>query len=241
MKRKIFLFVFLFSASTLFASLETSLMKTAIDFATKPENFFMDLATSIENSTPTAFNKRFQLNTSLLWDLITVGNIQAKYRVYPGDSIIPEITPGLMYWNILGLSLLPEEDVSASASGFTPFLTLARQFEEDLKFFAGVKFVIARVDLNIKNIADTDTSGTGLSLSSLSSIKAKMNELGVYIGINYLRPSGKEVLALVGYYPDMKKLYAKAQISSTVFDYGLSFYPDSSYLLDVFINIHINL
>lgn len=241
MKTKILFLLFLFTATALGATLETMLMKTAIDFATKPENFFIELVTDIENSGPTAFDKRFQLNTCLSWDLLTVGNIQAKYRVYPGDSIVPEITPGLMYWNIFGFSFLPEEDVSASAGGFTPFLTLARQFEEDMKFFAGAKYALGKVSLKLMNITDTDTSGTGLSLASLSSIESSLNQLGVYIGLNYLRPSGKEVLAILGYYPNMKKIYAKVQVSSSIFDYGLSFYPDSFLLLHGYINFHINL
>ncbi|MDD5067937.1 MAG: hypothetical protein PHF84_12905 [bacterium] len=233
--------VFLFVAGTLLADFETSLMKTGLEFITRPNDFFIELNTDTENLIPTPGQKKFQVNTSLIWDLLTVGNIQVKYRAYKGDSVIPEITPGFSYWNIVGLSFLPAEDVSASAEGYTPFLTLARPMSDDLKFFGGIKYTMGSIKLNIKDIGDSGSGGTGLDFSNLAQIDSFYQELGIYAGINYLRISGKEVSAIIGYYPGIKKIFSKVQISSTVFDYGLSFFPDSFLLLHGYINIHVNL
>lgn len=232
------------------ADFESSLIQTgaglAVDILAKPTDFFMEINSDIENIGSDPFNKRFQFNTSLVWNLLTVANAQIKYRINNDNSssLVPEFTPGISYWNIWGLSLIPADDATASASGYTPFLTLAKKLKKDTKFFTGCKYAMGSIKLKIKDAEteDVDVSdGIGLSLNSLGNISSSYNEVGLYAGLNYQRLSGKEVVALIGYYPSIKKLYSKVQISSTIFDYGLSFYPDSAILLHGYINVHFNL
>lgn len=243
-----FIFIILFLNNYLFAdfndTLNTTAMKAGIDFITKPNDFFMEINTDIENTGTDHSSKNFQFNTSLIWNILTVGNLQLKYRVYKGTEILPEIIPGISYWNIWGLAIIPDDDFSACASGYTPFITFGKKIEENVKFFSGIKYTVGNINLKIKNIEEENqeiSDSFQLNLASIGNISSTYKEFGIYTGINYLRLSGKEVIVLIGYYPGIKKLYSKIQVSSTIFDYGLSLYPDSMLLLHGYINIHINL
>ena len=226
-------------------SLEKTAIKKGLDLATNPNDFFLSINNTIENLGTDPFNKRFQLNFSMFWNFLTVGNFQIKYKAYKGSKIMPEIIGGLSYWNIWSLSLISSSDFSASASGFTPFITLGKELKKDLKFFAGAKYSIGNIKVKIQNANEEDSGdmsdSLSFDLSSLASISSTYKEFGIYTGINYLRFSGKEVVALIGYYPGIKKIFTKAQVSSSVFDWGFCIYPDSVLGIDLFWNMHLNL
>jgi len=227
------------------ADLETIGMKMGLDVLSRPNELFMEINSDIENTGPDPFNRKLQINFSLLWNLIGVGNMQVKYRVYGGTELLPEVTSGCSAWYIWGLHFLPVDQYSASALGYTPFITFSRRYEEKTRLFAGAKYAIGNINFEMKKSEEegnsTEAGDFGLDFSSIDKIDSAYGEFGFYTGINYQRKSGKEVVVLVGYYPMIKKLYSKLQVASGIFDYGMSLYPDSFLLMHFYINIHINL
>lgn len=240
MRKIIILLIILTSVSYLFASFETTLYKTALEVATRPNELFVEINTDVENTTLVPFNKHFQFSTSLLMNLGTIINGQIKYKVVKESKYVPEITPGFSYWNLLALHLLPKDEFESSASGYTPFLTLGKSLDKDVKIFGGAKLSMGSVNFKLKNI-EKSTNGISLDLTSIADFNAPYRELGFFTGINYIRVSGNEVSALIGYYPVMKKIYSKIQVATRTFDYGISLYPDSYLLLHIYWNLHINL
>ncbi len=240
MRKFLFLLIFLLSVNYALADFETMLFKTALEIATRPNEVFVEINTDVENTTLVPFDKRFQFSTSLLMDLGTIVNGQIKYKVIEESKYVPEITPGFSYWNILALHLLPKDEFETSASGYTPFLTLGKSLDKDVKIFGGAKISMGSVNLKLKNI-EKSTNGLSLDLTSIADFKAPYSELGFYTGINYIRVSGNEVSALIGYYPVMKKIYSKIQVATRTFDYGICLYPDSYLLLHIYWNLHFNL
>ncbi|MBN1898271.1 MAG: hypothetical protein JW827_05810 [Spirochaetes bacterium] len=232
--------------TTLWADIETTLYKTALDLATKPNNLFIEINNDIENTVPNFLSRRFQIHTSILWNLFTVGNGQLRYRIND-ESGFPEVTPGISGWYLWGLTFLPEEDFSAKVYGLSPFVTFGKSLERNVKFFIGSKYTYGKIDLNWKSTQDQDTSAVGMAddfgfdLSSLAGISSVYQDVGFYTGITYQRDSGREVSALIGYYPSWKKIYSKIQVSGSLFDYGMSLYPDSYMLLHLYLNLHINI
>lgn len=243
MKKVIILCIVMMLHTLVYADFQGMLMKTAIDLITKPNEFFIEINTDIENTSPIPFNKRFQIQTAPVWDAMTFLNLQVKYNVIPEAEVIPEITPGLSYWNFIGSTLLPSESLSFSAQGYTPFLTISKEFETDLKLFTGAKYTMGSIKLSLgeDNEEQSASDAVSFNLESLANIDSRYNELGFYAGINYLRLDGKDVLGMVGYYPSIKKMYSKIQLTGKIFDHGVSFYPDSFLLFHYYMNIHFSL
>lgn len=242
LKKVLILLCLIFITNSLVANFQSIMIKTALDFITKPNDFFIEINTDIENTGTTFASQKFQVGTSLLWDILSVVNFQSKYKIFDEKEHIPEIIPGISGWYIYGLLFLPKDDLSGSAYGFTPSLTLGKKIEKNVKFFSGIKYSVGSINLKIKNLSDVKISDSfKLDLTSISDITSIYKEFGLYTGINYLQLSEKEVAMLIGYYPGLKKIYSKIQISSSTFDYGLSLYPDSYLLLHLYLNLHINL
>ncbi len=245
--KKILLIVILiivFSVSFLSANITDTLtsaaIKTGLDLISMPNDFLIEINTDVAETSSSFFCNRVQIHLSLFWNIFGVGNIQVKANAYDGDKIIPVITPGFSYWNAWLVKLISDDDFSASMQGFTPFITFSKQMERDIKLFGGVKYAVGFINLALNN--DSSSSDDSIfDFSNIANISSSYGKLGLYMGINYLRLSGKEVVAQIGYYPGMRKIFSKLQVSGKVFTWGISLYPDSYMLVHLFWNMNINI
>ncbi len=247
--KKILLIVFilLFFNNYLQADFQSMAMKAALDIITKPNEFFMEINTDIEDISPNHSDDRGRISFSLFsfpWTVteLAIANIQFKYRALEDTGTWPEITPGLSYWNFWALYLIPKDVFSGSAQGCTPFITISKKFQKNIKLFTGAKYAIGSINLDAREALDSGGSGSyGMDISSIANVKSIYQEFSFYTGINYLKVGGNEIIAMIGYYPGVKKLYSKVQLSTSSFDYGICMYPDSALFWHAFMNIHIDL
>ena len=225
-----------------FAGIEGMLVQTGLDILTRPDNFFMEMNTDIEDTGSTFDRENLQLSTSLSWHLGTVANMQARYRACQGPTWISEVYTGISGWYIWGTAFLSEEGQSATIYGYTPFITFSRNVEDNMKFFAGLKYAVGSISFKMKDVYEAAISESlVMDLSGFSDIDAVYREFALYTGINHLLTSGKEVTAQIGYYPALKKLYSKVQLSGHLYDYGFGLYPEGALSLHFFWNLHINI
>ncbi len=237
--------IMFFGGTSIYANIEDMLMstamKTGLDLISKPNEFLIEINTDVDETSSSFFYNRVQVHLSLFWNLFGVGNMQVKVNAYNGNKIIPVITPGFSYWNVWALKFIPDDEFSASMSGFTPFITFSKRMKKDLNMFGGVKYAAGSINVSLNNTDNSSDSSDPFDLSDIANISSTYGELGLYMGLNYTRLSGKEVVAQIGYYPGIKKIFSKLQVSGNVFTWGISLYPDSYMLVHLFWNMNINI
>lgn len=230
------LFVFAFSS---WGDIKDTAYQMAADFLANPQMFFLDLQYDSENNLPLMHDEDFELHTNLFLHLLTVANLNVKYRFYQGDNKFPSFTGGVGGWYFWGLNILPQietlkEAKDISVFGVAPFVTAHWQVSETTFLFAGTKLSIGRISMDFTKVAQEQIKEEGLRniVEKVACIKETYVDPAIFVGIAIEKFSLE-----AGYQFFAQRLFARFLYTGDTWGFGLGFYPDSVIILHPMINL----
>ncbi len=246
MKKSIFIIILIIFLTTSFLSgnildpIINSAVSSGVDVISNPDEFLIEINNDISDTSSSFLYENYQIHFSLLWNFTGFLNAQIKGDIYKGGKYFPlVITPGISYYNALIFKVIPEFNISMS--GYTPFITFSRKMKKDFKFFGGVKYTAGSLKFSASDEYAENYKLNFVGNIDLNNTSTRYGDVGLYMGLNYLRSGGKEIVTQIGYYPSIKKIFSKIQMNGRIFSFGLSFYPDSYMLVHIFFNANINM
>ncbi|MCK4666394.1 hypothetical protein KAU33_06580, partial [Candidatus Dependentiae bacterium] len=203
----------------------------------------------IENDT-TSFHvptleKKFNIQTNLLLDTLTILNFNASYLVYYNQQYDIKAVASLTYWNILGLSMLDSgtSGFKASTYGFVPIVMACKSLTDEIALYGGLKYSYSKLSIELDEpivSEDDEISSLGFDLTQITAIKDVISETAIFWGVVTKLKKNRTFNISVGYQLGTQRIFTNVQYSTKFFNYGLGMYPDSLIFFHPQVNFQYN-
>jgi hypothetical protein len=219
----IFAFILILTFNS-FSGLKSHLAGVGFQIASHPERFLTDIQNDVENLSSIQTEKRFTLQTNILWDLVTVLNLNLKCNILRQTRSMPQINLNFSLWyqGVVKFS----SDFNTKIFGISPSIIFSKSIEYDLNFLAGIKYSIADVEIKLKKneFGEVDDGNIDFNLDEIDELSCNLYELSPFVGINYLKSENKQILFVIGYHIENKIIYSKIHFVKTRYNWGFSLF-----------------
>ncbi len=228
----ILLVAFLAIFSTAYGDFESTMARSAFEFATNPSQFLFEIENDSASYHIHDVNQKFNIQTNLILTGFTVLNVNTSFLLYSDPAKKFKTIFSIGYWNILGLSMIDSDSAGfkATADGFVPTFIFSKGINEEVEFFTGLKYSSSKLSIKLDEPLSEegdDVSSLGFDLTEVTEIEDKIGEVSVFWGVYSMLPKNKDLNLCVGYQFNTQRIFTKIQLDTKFFTYGLGLYPDS--------------
>ncbi len=217
----------------------------AYDFVTNPRQFLFEIENDTTSYHVPTLEKKFNIQTNILLDTLTIFNFNASYLVYYNQQYDIKAVTSLTYWNILGLDMIDSgtSGFKASTYGLVPVVMACKNLTEDISLYAGLKYSYSKLSIELDDpIAseDDEVSSLGFDLTQITEVKDVISETAVFWGVVTKFKKNRTFNISVGYQLGSQRIFTQVQYSTKFFNYGLGMYPDSLIFFHPQVNFQLN-
>jgi hypothetical protein len=243
MRRYIIFFLLLltsfgFKSSTSYADefaqsqLGQEMVKLGLKFLDNPGDFFFNLHSDNEDSSPLPASERFGFRFSGFPTFLplTWANLNFKAKVLSDSGDTPQIDLIGMYGNLLALNAV-SGDVKPSFYDYSFGATVSKDMGDGIKLYGGVKYSAVVMDVNF-------STPVVLGSFQMSKLDFKFADTLIYTGITRQANPETLVTAQVGYGLQYNKIVARLMLSKKHVEYGMDIFPEGLFVFHPFIAWH---
>jgi hypothetical protein len=227
-----------FKSSTLYADefaqsqLGQEMVKLGLKFLDNPGDFFFNLHSDNEDSSPLPASDRFGFRFSGFPTFfpLTWANLNVKAKVLSERDDIPQIDLTGMYGNLLALNAV-SGDVKPSFYDYSFGATVSKDMGDGIRLYGGVKYSAVVMDVNF-------STPVVLGSFQMSKLDFKYADTFMYTGITRQASPETLVTAQVGYGFQYNKIVARLMLSKKHVEYGMDIFPEGLFVFHPFIAWH---
>lgn len=199
---------------------------------TDPASFLYDLHQTMEDVTPTAVGRRLEFGTTLFPSFMPMAmlNGNAKLQVLREHGGIPQVDILGGGWTSLITKFIP--DIELDWWGWNFGFLVTGTIDPRMRLFGGYEISQMRASWDLKGKIEANSSGlSGLDMSSLNTGDVGKTEHILTVGSEVLRGQDKLLVAQLGFGVTTQRLAARLTWKGNVFDSGIVFYPEGSWVI----------
>jgi len=194
-----------------------------------PASFLYDLHQNMEDVTPSGVGRRLEFGTTLFPSFMPLAmlNGNAKYQVLREHGGIPQVDILGGGWTSLITKFVP--DVKVDWWGWNLGFLVSGTVDPRMRLFGGYEYSQMRASWDLKG--KIKASSGLLDMSSLNTGDIGKAEHILTIGSEVLRGQDKLLVAQLGFGVTTQRLSARLTWKGNVFDSGITFYPEGSWVI----------
>ena len=201
--------------------------------ATDPASFLYDLHQNMEDMSPSPVGRRVDVGTVLFPSFLPLAMINGngKIQVLREHGGIPQFDLLGGGWTSLVTKFIP--DVKVDWWGWNLGFLVTGTVDPRMRLFFGYEMsqLKAGWDLTGPNEIKDSSSSTGLKASSLNKGDIGKTEHILVLGSEVLRARDNFLVAQLGFGLTTQRLSAKLTWRGNIFDSGITFYPEGSWII----------
>jgi len=197
-----------------------------------PASFLYDLHQNMEDLTPSGVGRRLEFGTTLFPSFMPMAmlNGNAKVQALREHGGIPQVDILGGGWTSLITKFVP--DITVDWWGWNLGVLVTGTIDPRMRIFGGYEFSQMRASWDLKGkIKASSSVSSGLDMTSLNTGDIGKTEHILTIGSEVLRGQDKLLVAQIGFGVTTQRLAARLTWKGNVFDSGITFYPEGSWVI----------
>jgi hypothetical protein len=196
-----------------------------------PAGFLYDLHQNMEDVTPSGVGRHVEFGTCLFPSFMPMAmlNGNAKVQVLREHGGIPQLDLLGGGWTSLITKFVP--DITVDWWGWNLGFLVSATVDPRMRLFGGYEYSQMRASWDLKGKIKADSKSGALDMTSLNTGDVGKTEHILTIGSEVLRGQDKLLVAQLGFGLTTQRLSARLTWKGNVFDSGITFYPEGSWVL----------
>ena len=196
-----------------------------------PAAFLFDLHQVMEDVTPSGVGRRVEFGTCLFPSFMPLAMLigNAKVQVLREHGGIPQVDILGGGWTSLITKFIP--DITVDWWGWNAGILVTGTVDPRMRLFGGYEYSTMKAGWDLKGQIKPSTGASALDMSTLNTGNVGKVEHILTIGSEVLRGQDKFLVAQLGLGLTTQRLSARLTWKGNIFDSGITFYPEGSWVL----------